>query len=184
MHNLAYALLPIEEADSSQKAREVVYDYLINDPSFVDIGDLSYMYWSPRCDWFKIGGKWSGKLNSQNILDEFFRKAKDLQEGNSFEGYLRDFITKNQDTLEKIWDDLGGMYGNPLSRDVYGCYGYEDDARIMDEEIAEKIKMLGQSDISENGRLLDCSSDNCYWEINDAKELIGKAWVVVIDYHY
>lgn len=183
MHSLAYALLPIEEADSSEEARNVVYDFLVNDASFMEDSHATYRFWSPVCDYFRIGGIFSGDLTSQNILDEFYRKVNELQGGNPSDGYPFNFITENREALDKIWHDLGGKYLNPLSRDSDDVFGYEDDAKIMDAEIVEKIEKLEQPDLLGKERILDCSDDNCYWEIEDYKELIGKTWVVVIDYH-
>lgn len=184
MHNLAYALLPIEEATSSEEARNIVYDFLVNDASFMEDSNASYRFWSPICDYFRIGGRFSGDLTSQNILDEFYRKVNALQGGNPSDSYSVIFITENRAALDKIWHDLGGKYVNPLSRNAGNYNGYEDDAMIIDEEIAEKLNKIEQPDVVGNERVLDCSSDNCYWEIDDYKDLIGKAWVVVIDYHY
>ncbi len=183
MHSLAYALLPIEEANSSEEARTAVYDFLVNDASFMADSNATYRFWSPMCDRFSIGGGFSGNLNPQSILDEFDKKAEELKADKDSLDFTHSFVNENKEVLNKIWRELGGQLDSPLTRYDSKSYGYEDDAKIIDEEIVEKIKKLEQPDVFGNKRILDCSSDNCYCEINNYKELIGKAWLVVIAYH-
>ncbi len=183
MHSLAYALLPIEEAYSSQEARKLVYNFLVNDASFMEDSHATYRFWSPICDYFRIGGRFSGNLNPQSTLDEFDKKAEELYGNKDSIDFTYSFVNENKEVLNKIWSELGGQSESPLTRSDSEIYGYEDDAKIMDEEVVEKIEKLEQPDLLGKERILDCSDDNCYWEIEDYKELIGKAWVVVIDYH-
>jgi len=61
MHCRLLVTLDRSLAGTSEEAREVVYEMLSEDSSF--IGSETVRFNSPVCDWFVIGGRWSGMLS-------------------------------------------------------------------------------------------------------------------------
>src|SRR5262245_56028242 len=57
MHALLYVCLPRSEARSSLQARKKVCEYLTAE------GFDTQLRFSGRCDYFKVGGRWSGDLS-------------------------------------------------------------------------------------------------------------------------
>ena len=180
MQYFAIALLPIEKADSSAEARKTIYKFLINDRLFEpdDIPDLRFSL--PIYTWFVIGGSWSGILNPEKMRNRFFEQANTLYGNEVFYGYYsKQFITENASALSNIWQKLGGKGEHLLSRIKYRDYGYEDDAVIIDKNVVRRLQEL--NDIQ--SEILDCSKNNEFGEDVDIQALIGRAWVVVVNYH-
>lgn len=200
MHYAAYVLVSKLEAKSSLDAREEVRNLLINDPSFIGEGGRFY---TPVCDWFVIGGRWSGDLSPQQLRDEFFRQADQLNSlGKGPGGYSQEFIKNNREQLDAIWQKLGGKYASPLTRDQYDELGEEDDAHLLDKPLAERLnvflqvgdeytkaeeycimrKALWSTPIEIGPAVISLEYDVLYGLI-DFNDLVDKYWVVVIDYH-
>jgi hypothetical protein len=68
-------------------------------------------------DWYVIGGRWSGTLNSKS--KEFFEKV--------------DAHFKATYALNTIWTEIGGEGSNPYTRNSYNDFGYDDDAMALSE---------------------------------------------------
>jgi hypothetical protein len=80
-------------------------------------------------DWYVIGGRWSGRLNSK--AKEFFEKAKG-HFATTYPENKNHIITENMvkeqvNTLQKIWEDLGETTANPYNRNTYNNLGDDDD---------------------------------------------------------
>lgn len=186
MHELAFALLPIEKANSSIEAREAVYNFLSADRDFISLEGYDYDEEDPvpECDYFVVGGRFSGELNPQDMLDKHFEEIRKLKGGEGIPTvFTTEFIKANSKVLNKMWKKIGGSYESPLTRNSYIGYGYEDDAMVIDKEIAEKMnkRLIDEPDGS---IAWDCSDDSRFYDRDNYKDLIDKAWVVVIDYHY
>jgi len=195
MHHGAYVLLSKAEATTSLEARQQVYHELLNDPSFLGEGGR---FSTPVCDWFDIGGRWSGWLYSEPLRNKFFRQADQLNSLEKEPGwYSTEFIKNNHEQLDAIWHKLGGAYASPLTRDSSDGLGEEDDACLLDQSLAERLNVFLQaSDEYINteeycitrkaaGSTLMVISLDCdaLFGLTDFNDLIGKYWVVVIDYH-
>ena len=80
-------------------------------------------------DWFVIGGRWSGNLNT--LSKTFYEKAKVLfeqaypNEANPF--LSTKMVNEQAQGLQEIWESIGGKDQNPYSRSGYVNYGFEDD---------------------------------------------------------
>jgi len=200
MHYAAYVLLPKAEATTSLEARQEVERSLLNDESFVGEGGRFY---SPVCDWFKIGGRFSGWLYPEQLRDEFFRQADQLNtEGKEPGWYSQEFVQSNRSQLDTIWQKLGGQYESPLTRDQHDGWGKEDDAQILTKALAERLNVFLQdrdkysnaedycirrkapwSPSIEIGPAMISLDDDVLYGLTDFNTLVGNYWVVVIDYH-
>ena len=86
-------------------------------------------------DWYVIGGRWSGTLNSKT--KEFFEKAeahfKATYPERENEFISTDMVKEQADTLNTIWSEIGGEGSNPYTRNSYNDFGYDDDALPLSE---------------------------------------------------
>jgi hypothetical protein len=181
MHEKIFVLLPVEEAKSSIEARKKVFELLSGDPEFTFEEGIEYEE-APICDYLRIGGLWTGELNTKQLIDDFYMKAKEISPlVKEYCEYNRDFIRKNRKVLNKIWKDLGGKCENIFMRDVYKDFGYEDDAVVLNQEIAEKIGNLLDSPETEDLFVWHCLEHNAIYSGVDCKDFIGKVWIVVVD---
>jgi len=191
---MSYVLFPVEKASTSLEARQHVMNELSDDPTFVGEGGL---FASPVCDWFVIGGRWSGKLYRKSLRDEFWNQAKQLQPTTDHDiGFSNSFIQENRKNLDTIWRKLGGQYASPLNRDPYSRLGEDDDACVLDDSLAKDLNVYlhnhDEYDVEE------CCITNCGWglapkvisldydllcDLKDFTSVVGEYWVVVIDYH-
>jgi len=194
MHFFAYVLLPKAEATTSLEARLQVYKDLSEDASFIG---GSGRFSGPICDWFDIGGEWTGWLYPAPLREEFFRQADKLYGADELEWYSYDFINHHREELDAIWHKLGGAKANPMTRYSGGQKGgEEDDACLLDKPLAELLNIMlsatkqyrheryvinqGESGLTPIIISLDDKEDLLL--LKDFKTLIGQYWVVVIDY--
>ena len=126
MHTRFLVTFGKEEADDSRSAREYVNNLLVEE-GFVGAG----RWGSGLCDWFVIGGRWSGTLSGASGED--------------------------RDGLDEL--------------------GQEDDAMILTESIYERLLKNYEGIDSDDCEYADLEFERC------SREMIGKKWVVVVDYH-
>lgn len=92
-------------------------------------------------DWYVIGGRWSGTLNSKS--KEFFQKVDVL-----FKEHYKDdskfvstsMVSEQADKIKAIWTEMGGEGENPYIRSSYESMGYPDDCLPLSEciEVVER----------------------------------------------
>ena len=86
-------------------------------------------------DWYVIGGRWSGTLNSKT--KEFFEKVeahfKATYPERENEFISTDMVKEQADTLNTIWSEIGGEGSNPYARSSYNDFGYDDDVVPLSE---------------------------------------------------
>lgn len=191
MHVKAYVLLSKEEADTSLAARQKVMTELLNDPTFINEHGR---FGCSVCDWFLIGGGNSGQLYPQRIRDEFFLQIDQLaSEEDKSQGYSSKFIQNNRKELEEIWHKLGGKCKSPLTRHVSSELGEEDDACLLNNELAEELNTYLQANeyTRETFAIYDswwnpvviAFKDYLLCDIKGFEEMVGKYWIVIINYH-
>lgn len=194
MQHIAYVLLSASEATTSIGARQRVWFELSGDSSF---GGERGRYSEPVCKWFAIGGRWSGRLYPQPFRDEFFRQVDELHSLQKVPGwYSQEFINNNRKELDDLWQRMGGSYASPLTRNPHAGMGEDDDARLLDESLAERLNIFLQEDQYTNTQEyyiarkkrwqvpVVLSLDNkALFGLTDFNTLVGNYWVVVIDYH-
>jgi len=175
-----------DSAETSQKAREYVFDALSNDPSFV--GDGGH-FGAPVADWFVIGGRWSGELSRATwakgvtkLIDDL-EKKEGIQIWGAFYGK-----SEKEDRRKLLMKEVEGLYQKSLPseykdkglvyvRDTYGSFGYEDDAMLVTSELYDLLKPFEGVDQSE-GMYVDLDWDSV------SQDFIHTKWLVVVDYHF
>lgn len=162
------------DAETSEDARHHVYDQLINDPTFVNAGGR---FGASIADWFVIGGRWSGELAEARLKTPFYEQAKSLFANPDAFGYSMQEVKEKEPELQALWERLGGTDTNPMNRDTYLSYGYEDDAQIVDQALYDKLIKEYEGSDGDDLAFVDLN-----WDIV-SPEYIGKKWLVVVDYH-
>ena len=177
MHFLLYVCLPTSEAKTSLQARKRVFCYLCKE-NFVHNGRFCGL-----CDYFLVGGRYSGMLNVLRLKHHHPRK-------------YREYLTQTRVGVGlkakeacKIFKNCFPKYEgvNPFFRDHFRVHGYPDDAQIIDEVLFTELKDGFSEEVNfaipfkkPNVIFTDLCEDE--WP-SDAKSEVGRHWVVVIDYH-
>ena len=111
------------KASDKDEAKDKVQEFMVH---YGD-GDI----W----DWYVIGGRWSGTLNSKS--KEFFVKAEEHfkvvypDKENPF--LTKSMVEEQHQALGDIWSVIGGKGLNPYVRNNYNDFGYDDDAIALSE---------------------------------------------------
>lgn len=177
MHYRLFITLDAEPGATSDDVRREAHERLSADDTFCgDGGRFGY----PLCDWFVIGGRWSGCL-AESLLREGYREALVASLPQLAEPfYSDDYVREHAETLRRIWAEHGGT-GQPRQlRDAYAFFGAEDDAMPLTRELYEGIlrDYHGQTEHYSDG----CEYADLEHEAL-TEEGIGRKWVVVVDYH-
>ncbi len=159
MHYLMFATLTMLPGESSLDARRRVQNLLLEDDSFCGEGGR---FGSPLCDWFVIGGRWSGKLQMALL-------------GDAYQAQITELVDQHPDALNQLWHRFGGTGEHPYTRDAYDDLGCDDDAMIVNQALYDRF-LAG--DI---GRFCETFADLDGDPVDDW--FIGRKWLVVVDYH-
>jgi hypothetical protein len=183
MHALLYVCLPRSQARSSLQTRKKVCAYLTEE------GFDTERRFSGHCDWFQVGGRWSGQLTllrlqyqqpkrSEKLWDRLLAAPSDEEDKEAVRLFREAF--------------LGVRVKLPLRRSSIGDYGEPDDAQIMDEPLFEQLKMGFSEEVTHADEPAQVIfTTDCYvlepdgdfpWPKNGTEG--AKFWVVVIDYHF
>jgi len=177
MHAVLYVCLRRAEARSSLQARKKVCEYLTQE------GFDTELRFSGHCDYFKVGGRGSGRLSllrlryeNPKLFDRYWKK------------YCSTDITGDQ--AKQLFRETFPAYRGalPICRDQTGVYGMPDDAQIMDEPLFQQLKRGFSESVSyawelkePNVIFTDDPDDDFEWPKTNNEA--AKFWVVVIDYH-
>jgi hypothetical protein len=173
MHAVLYVCLPRSQARSSLQARKQVCDYLTQE------GFDTQLRWSGCCDYFGVGGRWSGRLSLLRLrheqpkqFDRFWKPYTGGSTGEDAEALFRKLFPKYRGKL-------------PINR---GFEGEPDDAQVMDEPLFQQLKK-GFGTVVDYSYKIDepnviCTEDTDDFEWPKTGEEAAKFWVVVIDYHF
>ena len=177
MHGVLYVCLPRSEARSSLQARKGVREYLTRE------GFDTQLRWSGCCDYFEIGGRWSGRLSLLRLRHVYQKK---------FDGFWQCCCSSKagkvdpQRLFRTTFPEFRGQ--PPLCRERVGEYGEPDDAQVMDGPLFEQLK-AGFSqhvdlshEIEQPNVIFNEDADDFEWP--KTPDEAAKFWVVVIDYHY
>ena len=172
MHYLMFVTLTMLPGETSLDARRRVQNLLLEDDSFCGDGGR---FGSPLCDWFVIGGRWSGKLPIALLGDAY--KAAFQQEFPDMAGdwYPASLVEKHRDRLNQLWQRFGGTGAHPYTRSSYDDLGCDDDAMIVDQALYDRFLAGDPSRYCETFADLDDESVD--------ETFIGRKWLVVVDYH-
>jgi hypothetical protein len=175
MHHRLLITLAMSDGAASLDARISTRTKLLEDESFCGEGGR---FGAPLCDWFVIGGRWSGKLREellgQDYQEAFRRDFPDFTNG----WFATSLIEKHRAGLDQLWLRFGGCGSHPITRSGYDELGEEDDATLIDATVYEHfLKQYHGFDIADDPHFADLDSD----PVDDW--FIGRKWLVVIDYH-
>jgi hypothetical protein len=164
------------DADSSEVRREV-YNQLIDDDSFCGEGGR---FGSPMCDWFVIGGRWSGYLR-ETLIGDRYRETLNQRFPKLAGRYYSEADAKaHAPALNALWRKFGGAGRSPFNRSSYEQLGYGDDALPVDRAVYDRFlaKYRGESDRRvSSDRFTDLDGE----EVDET--FIGRKWIAVVDYH-
>jgi hypothetical protein len=133
------------------------------------------------CDYYSIGGRYSGMLNMLRLKHHHPR---------AFKQFLSRYDNvSDEEEAHKLFKHYFPLYDgtNLIYRPDDRFYGYPDDAQIMDEVLFAELKKGFNEYVTHavafekpNVIFTDLCEDE--WPA-DAKKAVGRHWVVVIDYH-
>jgi len=128
MHFLLYVCHPADEAKTSLQARRQVYERLVEE-HFICRGRFC-----GHCDYFSIGGRWSGMPDLLRLkhadpprFRDFLKKYKDIHNAK-----------RALALFKRTYADYEGR--PPICRDDPGIDGAPDDARLMDKTLLSELK--------------------------------------------
>jgi hypothetical protein len=158
--------------ETSLDARRRVQNLLQEDDSFCGQGGR---FGSPLCDWFVIGGRWTGKLQIALLGDAykaaFSQEFPDMAAG----WYPSSLVEKHRDRLNQLWQRFGGTGAHPDTRSSYDDLGCDDDAMPVDQALYDHFLAQDLGKFCETFADLDDEPAD--------ETFIGRKWLVVVDYH-
>lgn len=174
MHNrLLVTLNPPADADS-ERVRRNVHDQLLADDSFCGNGGR---FGHPLCDWFVIGGRWSGLL-AETLMSGAYRQAVRTRFPDMNREWLpQSLITEHAADLDAIWQAFGGSGLSPYTRCSHEDWGYPDDAMLLSRGLYTALLAEHEGQDSDRESYADLDGDELH------PDFIGRKWLVVVDYH-
>jgi hypothetical protein len=170
-HRLLITLKAPTDADSAT-VRNDVYNRLMSDDSFVGEGGR---FGSPLCDWFVIGGRWSGYL-AEIVIGESYKNALFARLPEFDRDFLpRSLVDRHRADLDELWRIHGGTGPSPYSRSGYEDHGYPDDAMPLTAELYKALLARFEN-----------RNDEGHADLDDEAlqpDFVGRKWLVVVDYH-
>lgn len=176
MHAVLYVCLPRFKVRTSLDARKKVCNYL------EDQGFSQLIRFGGRCDYYGVGGRWSGRLSLLRLRHEqpkvFHRFWNRLDEMSSEE---------EADALfRKMFPGFRGKL--PINRGSVGFEGEPDDAQIMDKPLFEQLRSGFSSDVDYSYEIDEpnviCTEDDEDFKWPNTAKKATDFWVVLIDYHH
>ncbi len=179
MHYLMLVTLDLLDGETSLDARQRAHDLLCEDDSFCGPGGR---FGAPLCDWFLIGGRWSGLLK-ETLLGQPYKAAFAQQ----FPDMATDFypatlIDTHRGRLDQLWQAFGGTGPSPVTRDSREQLGYKDDAMVVDQALFDHFLAHYRDEPFRLERGDHCKFADLENESVD-ETFIGRKWLVVVDYH-
>ena len=178
MHRLLLITLTMAAGATSLDARNLTYSKLLDDASFCGDGGR---FGTCLCDWFVIGGRWSGHLKENLLRQDHGQDYRDALKAEFPEldkdWVTRDLIEKHRDGLTRLWRRFGGHDGHPLTRSGYEELGFDDDAMLIDRPTYKHFLTRYEEQETADSEFYDLD-----YEAVDAS-FIGRKWLVVVDYH-
>jgi hypothetical protein len=180
MHTLLIVTVSMSYDATSEDARGHVHDLLCEDDSFCGNGGR---FGSPLCDWFLVGGRWSGLLQETLFGDAYQAAFKREFPHFADDWYPRDLVEQHREALTRFWHRFGGQGEHPVTRHAWDITGGDDDAmplnrRLYDHFLKEHAgfatSLPGQGAVCDFADLDDEPVEESF---------IDRKWLVVIDYH-
>jgi hypothetical protein len=137
-------------------------------------------------DWFVIGGRWSGELSRHTWAKlisaemDVLEREHDVQVWGAFYGDEDKQRIQRElaERFQAMWNAAApcAFRDIPIQRDTYKAYGYEDDAMLLSQELYAALlqEYAGQPRSEYHG---DLDGEDV------SPEIVGRKWLVVVDYH-
>lgn len=170
-----------EAAETSEEARDYVTNHL-HDNGFCGEGRWS----GGLADWFVIGGRWSGELSRHSWGKLLYQQMDAIQNKEDVHVWGVHYRDKEkqwkQKELETLLDEMWKVAAPEaykhiaVNRGIYDHDGYEDDAMILTQELYDALLKAyeGQEDSEHHADLDDEPV---------SPDMVGRKWLVVVDYH-
>lgn len=173
-----YLMLVTVEADSSKRARFTVFEALASDSTFCGEGGR---FGVPVCDWFVIGGRWSGLLPETQMGDAYRKAMTDRFPALATKWWPHSLADSHGKELDALWQAHGGIGSSPYTRSDASELGREDDAMPLTAELYDGLlrKFEGERLVADDGhcQFLDQEDEPL------TSHAVGRKWIVVVDYH-
>jgi hypothetical protein len=177
MHGILFVLVPRSEARGSLQARKLVCGYLSSEGFALDLR------FGGVCDYFGVGGRYSGMLNLLRLRHEQPRQ---------FARFWRRYYEKGlaEEAASQVFREYFPHYRGkpPFNRGLVDHYGKPDDAQVVDEPLFQQLRSgFGDEVIYsheiENPNVINIDGTSDFEWPMDAEEA-SNYWVVLIDYHF
>jgi hypothetical protein len=179
MHYRFFADVAAEEAQDLQH-REHVLAFL------TDEGFCSQGRWGGgMADWLVIGGRWSGELSRRSWAQQITSQIEALERKHAIQVWGVFYGDADKQRIQQelathfqdLWDTHApeAYKGIPFQRDTYQDKGYADDAMLLTQGTMRLPKEYEGQEESEYHADLDCEPIE--------PDMVGKKWIVVVDYH-
>jgi len=181
MHYRFFVTFNKDHAATSQDARDHVWQTLTNE------GFCGEGRWAGGvADWFVIGGRWSGELSRHSWARALAEQMDTIEQQHDIQVWGAHYSDKGKQHLQaqlierfqEMWDAVAppAYKGIPIERDTYNEDGYEDDAVLLTQILYDGLlKQYEGASEDEHHADLD------YTKVSPA--MVGKKWIVVVDYH-
>jgi len=175
MRSLYFVKLRKERAASSKEAIRKAHREL-DQHSFCEQGRY---FGSGKCDWYVVGGRWSGVLQLAQLGSSFRDALPDFLRPDNELGYAPAFVKQHDAEFQALWDKLGGVGRHPYGRDEFADDGSPDDAAAITPEV---LSMFRTNSGYEDVQVFDADNREEGSVKNLMDDCLGD-WLVVIDYH-
>jgi len=136
MHYRFLVTFAQDAAETSAEARQYVIDTL-REENFCSDG----RWGGGMCDWFVIGGRWSGELSRASWAKEITAQMDALEREHGVQVWGAFYGSAEKERIQQelaarfqsLWDMHAPeeYRGIPIQRDTYQDTGYEDDAMLL-----------------------------------------------------
>jgi hypothetical protein len=179
MHCIYFVKVQKDEAESAREAIDRARS-ILDENSFAG----QEGYWAGgKCDWFVMGGRWSGVFSGLSFKGDFHDEILKLVRSKEPNNEERDFVTDDErkkyaDEIQRLWLARGGTNANPYARDCYKRDGYDDDGAIISADLIDALKKKWPDGVE-------------YYDSDalDEKDLSSLStadighWLVAVDFH-
>src|SRR5205085_8603870 len=129
MHSLYFVKLKEERATAPEEAIAEAQDVLDSN-GFA--GEHGY-FGACKCDWYSVGGRWSGQLQQAQLGIEFSVELREALPPDRANDYTVTFLQEHDAEAQAVWERLGGKGRHPYGRDAYMRHSSDDAAHITPE---------------------------------------------------
>lgn len=180
MHTSMYLMFDKDYAKDLQQAKEFA-EYFLDENDFCAGGFFSNCI----ADGYRIGGRWSGELTRVQLDEQKLEKLEKEYKRKYGKKKLtwQEAKRRRRDLFRKYFPQF--RCEPPEARDETVKLGYPDDALTVNAAIYEKIVRPGSTveNYHDGGKVIDIDAGEDVAELKK-NEVIGKRWIVVIDFHY